>query len=154
MKYSLKFISFLFVTLFFASCAEKQQQQATLYQAQVSAKTQVVEEKVFTKEIGYGPDFELVPLKISWTVFLNNEGCWKIADVTVDRNGGHENVVISGIRHSTDSKCVADLEPVDDKRFEMLTIFLNYNYRSFIKSYSDTNYPVIVRGDGKPAIGK
>lgn len=150
----LKFSSFLVIALMFAGCAEKQQTRITLYQAQVSPKTQALEEKVFTNELGYGPDFELVPLKITWTSFLNSEGCWKIADIKIDRNGGNENVVISGIRQKLDSQCVTDMQPVDDKRFEVLTVFLDYKYRSFIKSYSGENFPVIIRGDGRPSIVK
>ncbi len=122
MKYFLNLTVVFAFGLILVSCGEKQQTNTTVYQAQVSPKVQETEEKVFTKEINIGPENKPQPLKITWRSFLNNEGCWRIADVKVDRNGGDENVIVSVAKHNLVSSCNLDMEPADDKHFDTVLI--------------------------------
>lgn len=147
--------SFLNLTVIFAfglilvSCSEKQQTNTTVYQAQVSPPSEKPAEKVFTKEVNIGPENNPQPLKITWKSVLNNEECWKITDIKVDRNGGDENVIVSATKHNLVSSCSLDMEPVDNKRFDTVLIKTSYKYGLF---GSNGENDLFIRGDGKPMV--
>ncbi|HEY0050135.1 MAG TPA: hypothetical protein VGB68_12650 [Pyrinomonadaceae bacterium] len=149
MKHFLNVTIVLLFSLILAGCAEKQPTNATIYQVKLSPKIQGAEEKVFTKEVTTGFEDNPQPLKITLTSFLNDEACWKTAEIKVDRNGGDENVVVSITNHDIVPPCALDMESASDQRFDTVSINTSFKYGLL---GSGGKGAVFIRSDGNPAV--